>query len=205
MNTLNFLTFPSDKDYCINLYCLNGGKCTNGASSFSCSCLNGYSGSFCQDESKLHFLFIITQTEKERNKDIILFAVEKKHIIYEYWVLILLFYAGRVLDWFQRQLLFRNDLSGLIGKESFLLKPTPLVLALFVWNVSLNLTASKSSVRKSLWNLMCLGVYFQNQHVFYAHSYLFLRLLRATPWKGAFEQTGNFSKGNQKIKDLFST
>ena len=54
-----FLYFPSVQNYCTSLPCLNGGTCTNGASSFSCSCLNGYSGRYCQDEGKLHVIFIL--------------------------------------------------------------------------------------------------------------------------------------------------
>ena len=54
-----FSYFPSDRNYCISLPCLNGGTCTNGATSFSCSCPYGYSGSYCQDESKLNIIFLL--------------------------------------------------------------------------------------------------------------------------------------------------
>ena len=60
--------FALDWNYCASGPCLNGGTCTNVPTSFSCSCPNGYSGSFCKEESKLnkpcYLLFNLTMKVK---------------------------------------------------------------------------------------------------------------------------------------------
>ena len=64
------MDFALDWDYCASVPCLNGGKCKNRATGFSCSCPNGYSGSYCQDESELnetcYYLFNFSNSTKNR-------------------------------------------------------------------------------------------------------------------------------------------
>ena len=56
--------FTLDIDECSPNPCKNGGTCTDGLNSYSCSCQVGYEGDNCEI-SKLYFFYIfIWQTDK---------------------------------------------------------------------------------------------------------------------------------------------
>ena len=38
----------TDPDECASNPCLNGAACNDGINSYTCSCLNGYTGTLCQ-------------------------------------------------------------------------------------------------------------------------------------------------------------
>ena len=50
----SFSVFVTDIDDCSPNPCLNGGSCSDGVNSYTCSCVAGYSGNNCQT-SKLKF------------------------------------------------------------------------------------------------------------------------------------------------------
>ena len=52
-------------DDCINVTCENGGTCRDSPGSFSCDCVNGYTGPECQTGKhvKQHFSPIMQQYE----------------------------------------------------------------------------------------------------------------------------------------------
>ena len=45
-NTTVFMI--SDKDDCITVVCQNGGTCLDAKDSFTCNCVQGYGGKFCE-------------------------------------------------------------------------------------------------------------------------------------------------------------
>ena len=45
-NTFDF--FLTDINDCVNHTCQNGGSCVDGINNFTCNCLKGYTGSYCQ-------------------------------------------------------------------------------------------------------------------------------------------------------------
>ena len=38
----------SDTDDCANSLCMNGGSCTDAVNSYTCTCLDGYEGTYCE-------------------------------------------------------------------------------------------------------------------------------------------------------------
>lgn len=40
---------PAPIDYCESVTCQNGGTCTNGRSSYTCSCVSGFNGLNCEN------------------------------------------------------------------------------------------------------------------------------------------------------------
>ena len=47
------LHYFSDVDDCVNHACTNGGSCVDGVNSYSCSCVNGYSGDRCEKGDRI--------------------------------------------------------------------------------------------------------------------------------------------------------
>lgn len=47
-NNVSFFIYSSDIDDCINVTCKNGGSCIDGINNFTCSCVKGYTGDWCE-------------------------------------------------------------------------------------------------------------------------------------------------------------
>ena len=43
-----FFTNAVDIDECVSNPCMNGGTCVDGDAFFTCSCVHGYKGTFCE-------------------------------------------------------------------------------------------------------------------------------------------------------------
>ena len=49
LNRILILYIPFlDIDDCVNHKCSNGGSCIDGVNSFSCNCLTGFTGNYCE-------------------------------------------------------------------------------------------------------------------------------------------------------------
>ena len=59
-SSFSFFVFVTDIDDCSPNPCLNGGSCSDGVNSYTCSCVAGYSGNNCQT-SKLKFSTLRTK------------------------------------------------------------------------------------------------------------------------------------------------